>query len=70
MALDLGASRKKHAKIVSGNFLFNDETNIHKIYTIAVIQVNEQQWIARARRVYNEPESSVRLNMILLRFSI
>ena len=70
MALDLGASRKKHAKIVSGNFLFNDETNIHKIYTIAVIQVNGQQWIARARRVYNEPESSVRLNMILLRFSI
>ena len=29
VALDLGASRKKHAKIVSGNFLFNDETNIH-----------------------------------------
>ena len=70
MALDLGASRKKHAKIVSGNFLFNDETNIHKIYTIAVTQVNGQQWTARARRVYNETESSVRLNIILLRFSI
>ena len=70
MALDFIASRKKHAKIVSGNFLFNDETNIHKIYTIPVIQINGQQWIARARRVYNEAESSVRLNMILLRFSI
>ena len=51
VALDLGASRKKHAKIVSGNFLFNDETNIQKIYTIPVIQINGQQWIARARRV-------------------
>ena len=32
MALDFVSSRKKHAKIVSGNFLFNDETNTHKIH--------------------------------------